>query len=159
MPQAIYINLPVADLGRSRQFFTRLGFTVDERLSGDGTTGLAISDSIHVMLHPRESLRRFARKALADGGAAAEVHLALRVESRENVDLLLQKALAAGAREGQEPQDLGFIYGRAFEDPDGHIWEVFALDEDRIPGPLTIPADRQRDAAPTGTFNSRITLR
>jgi predicted lactoylglutathione lyase len=76
----------------------------------------------------------------AQGGATGcssrtpEVLLALQVESRERVDELVEKALAAGGGEAREPEDHGFMFGRSFEDPDGHIWEVFWMDASQFPG-------------------------
>ncbi len=133
MPQAIFVNLPVADLDRSKRFFEGLGFSFNEAFTNDEAAALVISDTIYAMLHTPESLRRFTKKDIADARATTEVLLALRVESRERVDALFDKALAAGGKEQRETEDHGFMYGRSFEDPDGHIWEVFWMDPAQLP--------------------------
>lgn len=133
MPKAIYVNLPVTDLDRAKRFLSALGFTINEQFSNDQAAGLAVSETIYVMLHTPESIRRFTAKEIADAHKTTEVLLALQVESKAEVDAFLQKALAAGATEPREPEDHGFMYGRAFEDPDGHIWEAFFLDVDQMP--------------------------
>lgn len=134
MPQAIYVNLPVSDLKRSRQFFEALGFSFHEKFSNDDAAGLVLSDTMFAMLHTPESFRRFTKKEIADATRTTEVLVALQVESRARVDALMEKALAAGAREQREPEDHGFMFGRAFEDPDGHIWEIFFMDVSQMPG-------------------------
>lgn len=134
MPQAIYVNLPVSDLKRSRRFFEALGFSFHEKFSNDEAAGLVLSDTMFAMLHTPESFRRFTKKEIADATRTTEVLVALQVESRTRVDDLMEKALAAGAREQREPEDHGFMFGRAFEDPDGHIWEIFFMDVDQMPG-------------------------
>lgn len=133
MPQAVYINLAVADLPRSRRFFEALGFSFNEKFSNDQAAGLVISDTIFAMLHTPDSLRRFTAKPIADAHATTEVLIALQVESRERVDALVNMALAAGAREPREAEDHGFMFARTFEDPDGHIWEVFVMDASQMP--------------------------
>lgn len=133
VPQAIYVNLPVADLRRARQFFEALGYSFNEQFCSDEAAGLVISDSIYAMLHTHDSLQRWTDKRIADARESTEVLLALQLESREAVDDLLHKALAAGGREAHETNDHGYMYERAFEDLDGHIWEAFFLDASRMP--------------------------
>lgn len=133
MAQAIYINLPVADLDRSRRFFEAMGYTFNKQFSNDQAAGLAISDTIYAMLHTPESIRRFTQKNIADAHNTTEVLVALQLESRDAVNALMEKALAAGAREQREREDHGFMFGRSFEDPDGHIWELFFLDTSQMP--------------------------
>lgn len=133
MPKAIAVNLPVADLERSRAFFEALGFSINRQFSNDEVAALAISNTIHAMLHTPESFRRFTPREIPDARRTTEVMLALEVESRERVDELADRALAAGGREPRESTDHGFMYERAFEDPDGHIWEVYWMDEAGVP--------------------------
>ncbi|PSJ47672.1 glyoxalase/bleomycin resistance/extradiol dioxygenase family protein [Zobellella endophytica] len=128
MPQAIYVNLPVADLSRTMRFFEALGFAFNPRFTNEQAAALVISDTIFAMLHTPDSFRRFTRKPIADAASTTEVLLALQLESRARVDELMAKVLAAGGREAREPEEYDFMYGRAFEDPDGHIWELFWMD-------------------------------
>ena len=130
MAQMIFVNLPVADLARSRAFFAALGWRFDERFCDEGGAlmGVGNSDTIHAMLLTHDKFREFTSKSIADTRTSTEVLLAISRDSREEVDALLDKALAAGAAEPRPVQDYGFMYGRAFEDPDGHTWEVMWMD-------------------------------
>lgn len=128
MVHAIYVNLPVADLERSKLFWESLGFGFDLRFTNEQAAALMISESIFAMLHTPESFRRFTTKEVADARRTTEVLLALQVGSRKAADELADKAIAAGGRQAREPADRGFMYERAFEDLDGHVWEVFWLD-------------------------------
>ena len=85
------------------------------------------------MLHTPESFRRFTKKEIANAHTTTEVLLALQVESKERVNELMNLALKAGGREQRDPEDYGFMFGRAFEDPDRHIWEVFWMDPSQMP--------------------------
>lgn len=128
MPKAIYVNLPVADLNRSMGFFEALGFSFNKQFTNDDAACLVISETIFAMLHTPDSFRRFTSKDLSDAHTTTEVLLTLQVESKERVNELMGKALEAGGREPRAPEDHGFMFGRAFEDPDGHIWEIFWMD-------------------------------
>lgn len=133
MPTAIYVNLPCADLKRSMRFFEALGFSFDQRFTNDDAAALVVSDAIRAMLHTPASFRRFTAKQVADARTTTEVLLALQVEGRDEVNRLMDAALAAGANEPRPAEEHGFMFGRAFEDPDGHIWEVFWMDPDAVP--------------------------
>ena len=128
MPKAIFVNLPCQDLRRSKAFFETLGFSFNPQFTNDEAACLVISDAIYAMLHTHASFRRFTSKDIADAHKTTETLLAIQVESKEAVNALLDKARAAGARAPREAQDHGFMYERAFEDPDGHIWEIFWMD-------------------------------
>lgn len=127
------MNLAVADLERSRAFFEALGFSINRQFSNDEVAALPVSNSIHAMLHTPECFRRFTPKEIPDARRTTEAMLALEVESREQVDELAGRGLAAGGREPRGATDHGFMYERAFEDPDGHIWEVYWIDEAAVP--------------------------
>lgn len=133
IPGAVYLNLPVADLERSRRFFEALGYRFNEPFSNNEVACLILSEQIRAMLHLPQSLRRFTQKAIADARKSTEILLALQLDSRAAVDALMDKALAAGAPEPRDPEEHGFMYGRTFEDPDGHIWEAFWMDPDQAP--------------------------
>lgn len=124
MGRSIFVNLPIADVGRARAFYTALGFRVNEQYSGDTSLCLAIEENIYVMLLAREYFGTFTPKAVSDARESTEVLVCLSCESRAEVDELVAKAVAAGGRIPRPVQDLGFMYGHAFEDLDGHIWEL-----------------------------------
>lgn len=123
----IYINLPVADLPRSMAFFEALGFSRDPQV-GDDTGGcIVVSDTIFVMLTTHARFRDFTPKAICDTGKAVEVLINLSCESREQVDDLVARALAAGGSTYDRPEDFGFMYTHSFVDPDGHGWGLFHM--------------------------------
>jgi predicted lactoylglutathione lyase len=129
MPQMIFINLPVADVDASRKFFTELGYSFNEQFSDQNALCLVISDTIFAMLLRRDFFQTFTPRAVADAHQATEALLGLSADSRQAVDGLVDKALAAGGTEVREPVSQGdLMYGRAFADPDGHIWEIFWMD-------------------------------
>ena len=124
----LFVNLPVADLNRSVGFFTELGFTFDERFTDETATCMLIGEDAYAMLLTRAKFEEFATKPIADAQSPTEALFAVTAESREAVDDLADKALAAGASPAKEPYDMGFMYGRSFHDLDGHHWEVFWMD-------------------------------
>ena len=132
MVTKVFINLPVKDLAASMDFFSKLGFSFNEQFTNEQAACLQVSDTVSVMLLVEEFFQTFTRKEIVDATKMTEVLTALLVESREAVDVLLEKALEAGAEEGSEAQDRGFMYSRSFEDPDGHIWEIFFMDENAV---------------------------
>jgi uncharacterized protein len=132
MTTKVFINLPVKDLAASMDFFGRLGFSFNEQFTNENAACLVLSDTVFVMLLVEEFFQTFTKKEIVDATKMTEVLTALSVESREAVDELLAKALEAGAEEGREAQDQGFMYSRSFEDPDGHVWEIFFMDESTI---------------------------
>ncbi len=133
MPKAIYINLAVNDLERTTNFFKALGFSFNPQFTNEQAAALVISDSIYAMLHTSESIKRFTKKEIANAKKTTEVLLALQVENREQVDEMMDKVFSAGGKEQREAEDHGFMYARSFEDPDGHIWEVFWMDPGKMP--------------------------
>ena len=124
----VYINLPVADVTRSRVFFGALGFEFEERFSNDDAVAVIIRDHCYAMLLSRTFFATFTGKTVSDAKESTEVLVAIGLDSREAVDEIVDLAIAAGGRDVREPQDYGFMYGRAFEDPDGHIWEPSCMD-------------------------------
>ncbi|WP_214366094.1 VOC family protein [Pseudonocardia sp. H11422] len=128
MSTKIFVNLPVKDLGKSIEFFTALGFAFDQQFTNDDAGGLVISDDIYVMLLTEPFFKSFTKKDVVDATKSTEAILALGVESRERVDELADKALAAGGLPANDTNDQGFMYGRSFQDLDGHIWEVMYMD-------------------------------
>lgn len=124
----LFVNLPVKDLDRSVGFFTSLGFSFDPRFTDETATQMIVSENAFVMLLVENRFKDFTKKALADATKQTEVILALSADSREGVDELADKALAAGGSPANEPLEMGFMYGRSFNDLDGHVWEVFWMD-------------------------------
>ncbi|MEU1852110.1 VOC family protein [Streptomyces sp. NPDC019990] len=132
--QMIFVNLCVSDVDASKKFFTELGYTLNEQFSDDSTGSVVISDTIVVMVHTRDKYLQFTKKEVADSKRTSEVLIALSAESREKVDELVEKAVAAGGSVSGETQDHGFMYGRAFDDPDGHTFEVVWMDPSAVQG-------------------------
>jgi uncharacterized protein len=132
--QMVFVNLCTGDLGASKKFFTELGFTINEQFSDDTTASVVISETIVVMVHTKEKYLQFTKKEVADSTKTSEVLIALSSESREKVDELVEKAVAAGGSVSGETQDHGFMYGRAFDDVDGHTFEVVWMDPAAVQG-------------------------
>ncbi|MFP1627244.1 VOC family protein [Streptomyces sp. 5K101] len=128
MPQMIFVNLPVNDLQTSKAFWSKLGYSFNPQFSDENAACLVISDTIFAMLLTKPRFKDFTKKEIADAAGSTEVILALSAESREKVDELVDAALAAGGSPANEPQDYGFMYGRSFQDPDHHMWEVAWMD-------------------------------
>ena len=135
MPRMIFVNLPVADVKRSTAFYEAIGATKNPQFSDDSTSCMVISDTIFVMIMTHEKFRQFSPKAIPNAHDTAQVLLALSADSREAVDDMTAKAGAQGVKLDPCPQqDYGFMYGRSFEDPDGHIWEVMWMDPAAVEG-------------------------
>ncbi|AOW89343.1 VOC family protein [Streptomyces olivaceus] len=132
--QMIFLNLATNDLGAAKRFFTGLGWELNAQFSDDGTASFPVSDAIVVMVHTPQKYREFTKKEIADSAKSSEVLIALSAESREKVDELVEKAVAAGGSVTGETQDHGFMYGRAFDDPDGHTFEVVWMDPAAVQG-------------------------
>jgi len=133
MHKQIYVNLAVENVERSKAFFTALGFSVEPRFSNDQAVSLILGENIYAMLLVKDMFKGFTPKPLANAKESTEVLVCLSCESREEVDSLVAKALAAGGAAPRPPQDHGFMYGHAFEDLDGHIWELAYMDPNAQP--------------------------
>jgi predicted lactoylglutathione lyase len=123
----VFINLPVADLPKSIAFFEALGYSRNPQFTNDDGACIVVSDTIFVMVLTHAKFRVFTPKAICDTSQAVEMLLNLSCESREQVDALVAKALAAGGATYDEPEDLGFMYSHSFVDPDGHGWGLFHM--------------------------------
>ncbi len=128
----IFVNLPVADLDKSVEFFAKLGFKFNPQFTDKNATCMIIGRDIFVMLLVRDFFKTFTKKEIADAAKSTEVIVALSAQSRQKVDELADNALLAGAKPSNEPMDRGFMYGRSFQDPDGHLWEIFYMDPNAI---------------------------
>lgn len=131
--QMIFVNLAVNDVEASKKFFTGLGYSLNAQFSTDETACVQISDTIVAMMLSKSHYAQFTTKEIADATKTSEVLVGLSAESREAVDTLVDKAVAAGATDGRT-QDYGFMYGRAFDDLDGHTWEVIWMDPAQVEG-------------------------
>src|SRR5262249_46186809 len=132
--QMIFVNLPVNDLDASKKFFTELGYTINPQFSDENAASVVISDTIVAMLLTKPFYSTFTKKEIADARTTSEVLVCLSAESREKVDELVGRAIAAGGTPSGQTQDHGFMYGRGFDDLDGHSWEVMWMDPAAIQG-------------------------
>ena len=126
------MNLPIKDLNKSVGFFTKLGFSFNPQFTDENATCMIIGEDIFIMLLVEKFFKSFTKKDVCDTSKNTEAIVALSVESREKVDQMIEKAIEAGGSEPREKQDQGWMYGRSFEDTDGHLWEVFFMEESAI---------------------------
>ena len=143
MSRQIFVNLPVADLAAARAFYEAIGFTNNPMFTDETAACMVLTDVIHVMLLTHEKFAQFTPKAIADAKTTSEVLICISADSRQAVDEITDKALAAGGREAREPQDYGFMYGRSFEDLDGHIWEPMWMDMDAATAAMAPQSETQ----------------
>ena|SRR6266702_2882372 len=142
MAKLIFINLPVTDLGRATAFYQAIGAQKNEQFSDATASCMVLSETIHAMLLTHEKFRQFTPKDIADARTTTEVLICVSADSRDAVDDMVGRATAAGGRADPSPtQDFGFMYGRSFEDPDGHIWEVMWMDVEAAARAQSAPAD------------------
>ena len=132
MISKIFVNLPVKDLAASMTFFKAIGFKFNPQFTDETAACMVMSDDIYAMLLTHAKMKEFTSKIIADASLTTEVLTALAVESKSKVDEIVDRASKAGGKEPYPPKDYGFMFGRSFEDLDGHIWEVFWLDPAHI---------------------------
>ena len=133
MAKAVFINLPIGNLKASMAFYDALGFKNKPQFTDDNAACMVYSDTIYVMLHSHDSWRRFTQRPIPPS-TSSEVMLAISFDTAKEVDTMNEIAQAHGGTADINPkQDLGFMYSRAFTDPDGHIWEPFWMDPAAIP--------------------------
>jgi hypothetical protein len=128
MSTKIFVNLPVHDLKKSIEFFTKLDFSFNPQFTDETATCMIVEENIFVMLLTRDKFKTFTPKAICDAMTCTEVLVCLSCESRDQVNEMVRKAVAAGGSTYNEPQDHGFMYGHGFQDLDGHIWELIYMD-------------------------------
>ena len=128
MPRMIFVNLPVADLPAAKAFYEAIGAINEPKFTDETAACMVLSDAIFVMLLTHDKFAQFTPKPIADAHRTSEVLIALSADDRDGVDAIADAAIAAGGREPRERQDYGFMYSRAFEDLDGHIWEPMWMD-------------------------------
>jgi uncharacterized protein len=135
MATKIFVNLPVKNLNRSVEFFTKLGFSFDKQYTDETATCMVVSEDIFVMLLTEEKFQTFTPKEICDAKKYTEVLVALSLESRAKVDQMVAKALAGGGSTYNKPQDHGFMYAHGFQDLDGHIWELVYMESTEVKEP------------------------
>ncbi len=128
MPRMIFISLPVRDVPASRKFYEALGFSINEMFSDDSSACVVVSEAIYLMISSHEKFAQITPLAIGDPRTHAQNLMALSCDSRAEVDTMVVAALAAGGSEVHPPEDLGFMYSRAFADPDGHGWGPMWMD-------------------------------
>ena len=133
MATQVFVNLPTTDLARSRAFFDGLGWRIEPQFSDDNAICVVVSDTIYLMVLTREFFQTFTDKPIADPAVSVQVETALSRDSRDEVDALVDAAVTAGGSEPRSPQDLGFMYSRSFEDPDGNLFSAVHMDPDALP--------------------------
>ncbi len=124
MSRKIFVNLPVQDLARSKDFYCQLGFSINEQFSDDTGACVVISEEIYLMILTHDKFRQFTPGQICDAQKTTEVLICLSCDNREEVDTLVSKAVSAGGSTFRESVDHGFMYEHAFRDPDGHVWEL-----------------------------------
>jgi len=133
MAAKIFVNLPVKDLKRSVDFFTKLGYTFNPQFTDENATCMIISEDIYVMLLVEKFFKSFTKQDTCDTSKSNECILCLSAESREEVDEMVSKAVAAGADAPYPKQEYDFMYGHGFRDLDGHLWEINWMDMSKMP--------------------------
>ena len=132
--QQMYLNISVKDLHKTKAFFSKIGFTYNPHFTNENGAGMIVGENIYVMLLTETFFQGFIpHKKVADAKKMTEALIGISVESRKKVDLLVDAAVKAGGKEFRDAQDHGWMYARAFEDLDGHIWEVIHTDESKMP--------------------------
>ena len=133
MATKVFINLPVADLEKTMDFFKNLGFTFNPQFTDDKAACMVISDSIFAMMLREDYFKTFTKKNVCDARTATEVLIALDAESRDEVKQMVEKAQSLGAHIYAEAQDHGWMYQHSFADLDGHQWEIAYMDISQFP--------------------------
>ncbi len=133
MATQIFVNLPVEDLEKSIAFFTHLGYTFNPQFTNENATCMIVSDTIYVMLLTRTFFQTFTKKEIIDAHTAVECTICLSADSKDAVNDMVDKAVAAGAVVPNPANDYGFMYQHSFEDLDGHHWEYCWMNPEGMP--------------------------
>ncbi len=132
MATKIFVNLPVRNLAKSMAFFTGLGYTFNKQFTDETAACMVVSEDIYAMLLTHAKFQEFTPKAICDATASTEVLVCLSCDTRAQVDEVVGKAVAGGGTTYKAPTDHGFMYGHAFQDLDGHIWEFIWMDPSHV---------------------------
>lgn len=136
MTKKVWLNLPVKDIKKSKEFFAKLGFSFDTEHGNSDDCGCFMvgEDDFHVMLFPEKAFKGFSKNGLADTAKTTEVLISFDAESREEVDEMARKVFEAGGKIYGEPGEIeGWMYGCGFADLDGHRWNVLHMDFSKMP--------------------------
>ncbi len=132
MATKIFVNLPVKDLNKSKDFFTKIGFTINPQFTDQTAECVVIREDIYAMILTHAKFKEFTKKQIADASQTTEVLTCLSADSKDKVNEMVDKAIEAGATEARDTMDYGFMYARSFNDLDGHIWEVMWMDTSTV---------------------------
>lgn len=133
MSKKIFINIPVSDLEKSKDFYTSIGFVNNPTFTDNTAACMVLTEEIFVMLLTHDKFREFTRKPIGDTTKVATVINGLSVDSNNELNTIMKNAIDAGGREYNEAKDYGFMLQRSFEDLDGHLWEVLYMDMSKLP--------------------------
>ncbi|KIC03337.1 extradiol dioxygenase [Flavobacterium sp. JRM] len=133
MATKIFINLPVADLQKAMSFYTAIGFTNNPQFTDETAACMVLTEEIYVMLLTHSKFNEFTKKEIGNTFKTASVINSLSVDSTQEVNTMIDKAVGAGGKESSEAKDYGFMQQRSFEDLDGHLWEVLYMDLTKFP--------------------------
>ena len=133
MVNQIFVNLPVKDLEKTKEFWAKLGFSFNPQFTDQNAAALVIGENIFAMLVVPTFFTRFTKKEIVDAFKSTEAINALGVQTREEVNQIMEKVLGAGGKETRPPEDYGWMFGRSFEDIDGHQWELVYIDLSKAP--------------------------
>jgi len=128
----IYVNLPVKDIPKTKEFWTNLGFAINEQISDERAVCVLMSDTISVMFLTEDFFETFSERPVPKGDTT-QVLVALGLGSREEVDRMVNAAVANGATQHEEPQDHGWMYQNSFWDINGHGWNIIFSDPSQMP--------------------------
>lgn len=128
MSRSLFVNLAAHDVAKTRDFFGGLGFEFNEQFCDDTTACMVLSDQASVMLLEHARFADFTKKEIVDSTSQTEAILCISADSREEVDRLVEQAIAGGGKPANDPMDHGFMYASSFTDLDGHLWEVMWMD-------------------------------
>jgi uncharacterized protein len=130
----IFVNLPVKDLNKSIEFFTKIGFDFNPKFTDKNATCMILGKNMYAMLLKEEFFKTFTVKEISDAHKKTEVLVSLQMKNREEVNDFLKRAIDAGGSTYLKPMDYGdWMYSQGFQDLDGHQWEIFFMDEDKMP--------------------------
>ena len=150
MPTMIFVNIAVDDLEASKAFYEALGWSINPAFTDANAACIVISDTIYVMILVKPFFQQFTSKQIVDATVGNEMQLSVSAESKDEVDEMLAKALAAGGT-ASGSQDFGFMYSKSFDDLDGHHWDVMWMDEAAAAGGGPTLTDEELRAGITTT--------
>lgn len=132
MSRMLFVNLPIANLKKSVEFFTGIGFTFNPQFTSEDTTCMIINEQAFVMLLEKKRFSDFVTKPISDATKQTECLMAISCDSRAAVEEMMKKVISLGGKAHKPPQDMGFMYSHSFEDLDGHVWEPLWMNPDHV---------------------------